>query len=110
MELKTVRVKQRALTCRTCEIDFFGYSETADSEIKLYECADCGTLFALPNGVSLEAAIKGAFCPDCNAPLEESLEEKTAAGTCPMCEGQDYYGSGDPEEVELEIYGLDGAS
>ncbi len=106
MELKTVRVHKRALTCRSCEIDFFGYSAAADSEVKLYECADCGALFSLPNGASLEQGMQGKRCPDCNAPLAETLEEKTAAGFCPMCEGRDYYGSGEPEPTDLETYSL----
>ncbi|WP_372845699.1 hypothetical protein [Pontiella sp.] len=107
MQIKTVRVQKRALTCNSCEVDFFGYSEVRDSEVKLYECTDCGAIFSLANGASLEEGMQGKFCPDCNAPLEETLEEKTAAGICPMCEGRDYYGSGAAEEVELETYCLE---
>jgi Zn-finger nucleic acid-binding protein len=107
MELKTVRVQKRALTCNSCDVDFYGYSEAQDSEVKLYECTDCGAIFSLANGALLEQCMQGKFCPDCNAPLADTLEEKTAAGICPMCEGRDYYGSGEAEEIELETYWLD---
>ena len=106
MELKFVRVIKRTLTCRNCEIDFFGYSEAEESAVALYECDDCSAIFSLPKGQLLESHVQGQFCPDCDAVLADVLVEKTQAGYCPMCEGIDYYGSGDPEEVELETYAL----
>jgi uncharacterized paraquat-inducible protein A len=107
MDLTTVRVNKKTLTCRTCETDFFGYSETQDGP-RLFECEDCSAIFSLPRDqyASLDDRIKGKYCPDCDAPLEESLVEKTQAGTCPMCEDRDYYGSGETVETELETYSL----
>lgn len=107
MELRNIPVKKRSLTCRTCETEFFGYSESAGADAaRLFECDDCGAIFSLPRGQSVDEHIRGVFCPDCDAPLEESLVEKTSAGTCPMCEDRDYYGTGETEEVELETYSL----
>ncbi|MDF7798215.1 hypothetical protein P4C99_01975 [Pontiellaceae bacterium B1224] len=107
MELKNVRVKKRFLTCRTCETEFFGYSEASGEDAdKLFECDDCGAIFSLARGQSVDDHIKGIYCPDCDAPLEESLVEKTSAGICPMCEDRDYYGTGEAEETELETYRL----
>ncbi|VGO14460.1 hypothetical protein PDESU_03022 [Pontiella desulfatans] len=110
MEIKNVRVRKRELTCRNCDTEFFGYTgiqEDADAD-KLYECNDCGAIFSLPLGdvPALEERIEGKCCPDCDAPLEETLEEKTQAGVCPMCEDRDYYGSGESEEVQLETFRL----
>ena len=109
MELKTVQVKKRTLTCRTCETEFFGYTDAEGAESdKLFECDDCGAIFSIPQDQSnsVEERIQGKGCPDCDAPLEESLVEKTQAGSCPMCEDRDYYGTGDAEEVDLETYSL----
>lgn len=108
MELKTVRVKQRELTCRTCETEFFGYSEVRDTGALLYECNECTAIFSLDRDDErpVEDIVKGKVCPDCGAPLSESLEEKTQAGICPMCEDRDYYGGGEPKEVELETFAL----
>lgn len=106
MELKTVRVNRRSLTCRNCETEFFGYSESEEDSVVLYECDDCTAIFSLPKGQSMDEHAKGQYCPDCDASLGETLVEKTQAGICPMCEGRDYYGSGDTEVVELETYAL----
>jgi hypothetical protein len=106
MELKIVRVKKRPLTCRTCETDFFGYSESEKSAVTLYDCDDCSAIFSLSKTESVADHIKGKSCPDCDAPLDETLVEKTQAGICPMCEDQDYYGKGESEDVELETYAL----
>ena len=107
MELKNVRVKKRSLTCRTCETEFFGYTDAEGAESdKLFECDDCGAIFSLSKGQSPDEYMTGKCCPDCAAPLEESLVEKTSAGICPMCEDRDYYGTGEAEDVELETYRL----
>jgi Zn finger protein HypA/HybF involved in hydrogenase expression len=106
MEFTTVRVNRKELTCRTCETDFFGYSESEAESVTLYECDDCTAIFSLAKGQSVADRIRGKHCPDCDAPLEESLVEKTQAGICPMCEDRDYYGNGNMEEVELETYSL----
>lgn len=98
---------KKELTCRTCETEFFGYSQINGGAL-LYDCMDCGAIFALDfnDDRPMEEIVKNKSCPDCDAPLAETLEEKTQAGSCPMCEDRDYYGSGDPEEVDLEIYAL----
>ena len=112
MELKMVRVKKRSLTCRTCETEFFGYTEAKAEEghqpPNLFECDDCGAIFSISAEESEAVAerIQGKTCPDCVAPLEETLVEKTQAGSCPMCEDRDYYGTGDSEDVDLESYCL----
>ena len=109
MNLKTVRVRQRELTCNTCDTEFIGYSE-ADHEdaVLLYECDECGAIFSLSNDDMrpLEDIVNDRHCPDCDAPLAETLGEKTHAGICPMCEDRDYRGSGASEEVDLETYEL----
>lgn len=106
MELKMVQVKKRELTCRTCETEFFGYTESEEAAVALYECDDCSAIFSLAKGQSMEEHMQGKRCPDCAAPLEETLVEKTQAGSCPMCEDRDYYGSGEAETVDLETYAL----
>ncbi|MDF7824865.1 hypothetical protein P4B35_12645 [Pontiellaceae bacterium B12227] len=106
MELKNVFVKKKSLTCRTCETEFYGYTESEKDSVTLYECEDCTAIFSLPKGQSVDEHVKGKSCPDCAAPLEETLVEKTQAGSCPMCEDRDYYGTGEAEDVELETYAL----
>jgi len=110
MEIKSVRVMKKMLICKNCDTEFFGYSEVPE-EPKLFECNECSAIFSLESAAyqgpaALEKQIQGKCCPDCDAPLEEVLEEKTQAGSCPMCEDRDYYGTGEPEEVQLETYSL----
>lgn len=108
MELVTVRVKQRELICNTCETEFFGYSEVRETGALLYECNECTAIFSLNRDDErpFEEIVRGKFCPDCNAPLAESLEEKENAGICPMCEDRDYHGAGEAKEIDLETYAL----
>lgn len=108
MELVTIRVIQRELICNTCETEFFGYSEVRDTGALLYECNECTAIFSLGRDDErpMEDLVKDRFCPDCNAPLAECLEEKSQAGICPMCEDRDYHGGGDPKEVDLETFAL----
>lgn len=104
MELKTVRVNKRELVCRNCETEFFGYTAPSDAAFTLYECSACSAIFSLAEGSTLDLGDQP--CPDCDEFLEDTLQEKTQAGICPMCEDRDYYGTGNVEKAELETYAL----
>lgn len=109
MEIESILVKRKALTCQSCEIDFFGYSETGDenddSPTKLFECGECNALFSLAEG-DVEEHIHEQFCPDCDSPLDETLEHRNPTGNCPMCGDRNFHGQLDSDEVQVETYRL----
>ena len=109
MEIQTLLVEKKELTCQSCDIDFFGYSERPNEgnndAPSLYECGECNALFSLSNA-PFEEQTHEKFCPDCDAPLEETLEQRDPTGNCPMCGDRNFHGNIQSEDVEVETYRL----
>ncbi len=109
MEIQSLLVNRKALTCQSCDIEFYGYAdqsdEKTDAPTKLYECGECNALFSLKEG-DVEERILDHFCPDCNSPLEETLEYRKPTGNCPMCGDRNFHGQLDSDEVQVETYCL----
>lgn len=101
------------MQCEDCRIDFDAYIEAPDEGFgyaaKLYECNKCYCIFShsIEDEQYLgtpQEKIKGKLCPECKAPLQETLEKSKIVGVCSNCGKHKAKPTKETVETYIEAY------